>query len=83
MLRAATTEMDELVEKIGEHVNIPVNFLHATHYIQFSSYRNNLSITTYVFTYVLIYVVHLICQLNVVLLAVWYSRSPNVQTTTP
>lgn len=27
VLRAATTEMDELVEKIGKHVNVPVRNL--------------------------------------------------------
>lgn len=32
VLRAATTEMDELVEKIGQHVNVPVsNVLHHCH----------------------------------------------------
>ena len=27
VLRAATTEMDELVERIGQHVNVPVRYL--------------------------------------------------------
>ena len=27
VLRAATSEMDELVEKIGQHVNVPVRIV--------------------------------------------------------